>query len=293
MHVLITGGTGFIGSSLVPALMAQGHNATVLSRNPAASIAGAETVTSLAAIGDEARIDAIINLAGASLADKRWSITYKRQIVDSRIDTTRAIGELVTRLQHKPTTLISGSAIGYYGACGDEPLDETSAAGEGFAAVLCQDWEAAGSAISDVERTVLLRLGVVLDSGGGALTEMARPFRIGVANYIGSGHQFLSWIHREDVVAAIIYALENPSISGPVNLTAPHPVTSLGFCAAMKKRTRTMITLPMPSAVMRLMVGEMADELLSVGQRVLPAKLQSEGFQFRYPHIDAALEASL
>ena len=225
------------------------------------------------------------------MAGRRWSPAYKAEIIASRIDITGAVIALCARLEHPPSVLLSASAIGYYGPGNDEKMDETFRAGNGFSSNLCADWENEAIAAQALGvRVCLVRLGVVLDSDGGAMLEMARPFRFGIANWIGSGRQWLSWVHRADAVAAIEWLLHAPDMSGAVNVTAPAPVTSRGFCDAMKCRTRTLITLAMPAWVMRLLVGEMADELLISGQRVVPARLQAAGFAFRFPTIDDALD---
>ena len=291
MRVLVTGGTGFIGTMLQQVLLDAGHVCLVLSRQASSSPAGsAKFLRSLDELPDSAEIDAIINLAGASLADKRWSESYKKTIIDSRLNTTIDIVALCRRLNAKPSVLLSGSAIGYYGARGDEELDERSDAGDGFAAQLCSDWEHEASAVEELgTRVCLMRLGVVLDRDGGAFVEMAKPFRLGVANWIGSGDQYLSWVHRRDVVGAMLFLLEQSQLHGVFNVTAPQPVTSRGFCNALKNHMRTWITLPMPAGVMRILVGEMADELLVQGQRVVPLNLMNAGYKFQYPSLEEAL----
>jgi len=294
MHVLVTGGTGFIGQKLLPALGDAGHCVTVLTRRdrPDTSV---RYITQLENLGEP--VDAVINLAGASLAGRRWNAAYKAEIVASRVDTTQALGRHFQGSPNPPTVWLNGSAIGYYGPQGDQALSETAPAGEGFAAELCREWEsAAREACPENCRLALLRLGVVLDRDGGAYAQMAPPFRLGIANWVGDGDQYLSWIHRQDVVSAILHLLQHEGVSGPVNLTAPAPVTSRQFCGAMKKVHRSWITAPMPAPVMRALVGEMADELLITGQRVLPSVLTEEGFAFAHPTIDDALntiEASL
>lgn len=293
MHVLITGGTGFIGSALVPKCLAQGHDVTVLTRGT--TVAGPDPdksrrINQLSALAKP--VDAVINLAGASLAGKRWNDSYKAEIRESRLETTRALGEYFAAATDKPQVWLNASAIGFYGPRGDEPLDESAARGEGFSAQLCHDWEAAASAAVPQEtRLCVLRLGVVLDRDGGAYAQMAQPFRFGIANWIGSGKQWLSWVHRDDVVAAMFHLIENTDLSGVFNLTAPEPVTSRGFAKAMRKVHTAPIELPMPAFAMRLMVGEMADELLLTGQRVVPSGLARSGFTFSYPELDSALRA--
>ncbi|MEP0202597.1 MAG: TIGR01777 family oxidoreductase [Halioglobus sp.] len=292
MRILITGGTGFIGSLLQQVLSEAGHELLVLTRQTLSPERDGSTtfLQSLDELPDTANVDAIVNLAGASLADKRWSTGYKKTIVDSRIETTASVVALCRRLQVKPSVLVSGSAIGYYGAQGAEKLDESAGQGEGFSAQLCGDWEHEASAVEAMGiRLCLMRLGVVLDSDGGAFVEMVKPFRLGVANWIGSGDQYLSWIHRRDAVGAIVFMLEHGDVHGVLNVTAPHPVTSKEFCRALKRHLHTWLTVPMPAGVMRLLVGEMADELLVQGQRVLPLNLQNAGYAFQHPDLDSAL----
>jgi len=290
MHFLITGGTGFIGTALIESLQKKGHAATVLTRQGLPDRSDCRYVSDLDDIDSGKQFDGVINLAGASLAGARWTDGYKRELVASRVDTTRALVQLFDRLDHTPPVLLSGSAIGYYGHHGDELLAEDGEVVPGFAQRLCEQWEAAALQAEALGvRVCLLRLGVVLDSGGGALSDMARPFNLGIANWLGEGHQWLSWVHRRDVVAAIGYLLEQPVLSGPFNITAPEPVTSRGFCDAMKRHKRTFLTMPVPARAMRLMVGEMADELLLNGQRVLPSALAAAGFEFGFPTLDEAL----
>ncbi len=290
MHVLITGGTGFIGSSLTRRLLQDGHEVTILTRRESGEVSEVSYVQSLQAIDSQARLDAIVNLAGASLGDRRWSAAYKRELLSSRLDTTKAVLQLIERLEHKPEVLVSASAIGFYGHHGDEPLDEEGPITPGFAQDLCARWEElAQQATAQGVRVCLARLGVVLDKGGGPMEKMARPLRMGVASWLGDGRQWLSWVHRQDVVAALMLLLQRRDLSGPFNITAPAAVTSREFCEAMKRRRRTLITAPVPAVAMRLMLGEMAEEILLNGQRVIPARLQAEGFEFRYPDVDAAL----
>jgi uncharacterized protein (TIGR01777 family) len=292
MHILLTGGTGFIGSALCDRLRDGGHCLTVLSRRPSAGKTQDRYVTSLDDIDAGESIDALINLAGASLAEKRWTAAYKREIIDSRIETTRALLGLVERLERKPHTLLSASAIGYYGHHDDEVLDENGAATPGFAQDLCRRWEnLALTARDQGVRVCLLRLGVVFDRRGGAFARMALPYKFGMGNWMGSGRQWLSWVHRGDVVRATQFLLERSDLSGPFNVTAPGPVTSRGFNDAMQRHTRVWFSAPVPAAVMRLALGEMADELLLNGQRVVPAALERAGFEFEYPDIDSALDA--
>ncbi|MEM8561002.1 MAG: TIGR01777 family oxidoreductase [Pseudomonadota bacterium] len=292
MHYLITGGTGFIGSVLIPTLINNGHSVTVLSRQIKSNSEQLRFVQRLDDLEDDEVLDGVINLAGASLAGKRWSRAYKQEIIDSRLSTTVALYQLISRLKHPPQVMLSASAIGFYGHQGDERLSEDAEVSPGFSQDLCQRWETAALSCASLGvRVCLLRLGVVLDKDGGAFTEMARPFQLGVANWMGSGRQWLSWVHREDAVAAMLFLLERTDLEGAFNITAPEPVTSRGFCNGMKKHMRTFVTAPMPGIAMRLLVGEMADELLLNGQRVVPSRLLAAGFEFTRPALDDALSA--
>lgn len=290
MQILITGGTGFIGEPLCNALVAEDHQLIVLSRQTLADTAHIRFVSSLDEIKSSESIQAIINLAGASLADKRWNAAYKQEIISSRIDTTESILQLIQRLDIKPMTLISGSAIGYYGHHGEEALNESSECTPGFAHSLCRQWEdLALTAEQWNVRVCVLRLGVVFDRDGGAFEQMARPFRFGIANWLGDGSQWVSWVHRVDVISAIQFLLQHNELEGAFNITAPQPVTNRGFSDAMVKHKRVLLSVPLPAWLMRLMLGEMADELLLNGQKVIPTALTTAGFEFRFPDLDGAL----
>ena len=292
MHYLVTGGTGFIGSALLATWYEAGHQVTVLTRQAKADTRRCHYIQDLGVIPDDAHFDVVVNLAGASLAGARWSAAYKRDIVDSRTVTTHALVELLGRLKQPPEALLSASAIGYYGHQADQALGEEASPVPGFSQQLCQRWEEEALLAERLGvRVCRMRFGVVLDRDGGAMQEMARPFRFGVANWLGSGKQWLSWVHRDDVIAAILYLLEHRELSGAFNITAPEPVTSRGFCQVMKHYYRTFITAPVPAPVMRVLVGEMAEELLLNGQRVVPTALSNAGFEFLYPTLDSALAA--
>ncbi|TGD73617.1 TIGR01777 family protein [Mangrovimicrobium sediminis] len=291
MRILVTGGTGFIGQSLLPALRERAGELVLLSRRSRPDEPGLRFVRRLDDIDDATHFDAVINLAGASLAGRRWSQGYKREMVASRVGTTRELVALFKRLPQPPAVLLSGSAVGYYGHRGDEILDESSPPGEdGFARDLCMDWEgAAVEAQALGTRVCLMRLGVVLDNGGGAFEQMARSFNFGFGSWIGSGEQWLSWIHRADAVAAMLWLLDHPELDGPFNLTAPQPVTSREFCRVLSDYKRTLLDMPLPAPVARLLLGEMADELLIHGQRVVPSALEASGFAFSLPDLPTAL----
>lgn len=292
MRLLVTGGTGFIGTALLEALLARGVDVVVLSRQSREDSARCRFVNSLEEVPDDAAIDGVVNLAGASLAAHRWTERYKKEVIDSRMATTVAVLELIRRLDSAPSVLLNASAIGYYGHHGDERLNEAAAINPGFAQKLCNDWEAlASEAQAEGTRVCLLRLGVVLDSNGGALAEMDKSFRLGVASWLGSGRQWLSWVHREDVVAAMLFLLEREDLQGPFNITAPEPVTGRKLCQSLKAHHRTFLTAGVPGPLMKMMVGEMAEELLLNGQRVVPERLEKAGFEFAYGEIEAALAA--
>lgn len=292
MHILVTGGTGFIGEALLPALLGAGHNVTVLSRQTRRDEGNLRFVKHLDAITDATTIDVAINLAGASLAGGRWTTRYKREIVDSRLQTTDGLVALFQRLHKPPSVLLSASAIGYYGHQGEQILTESSAVADGFSHRLCSDWEQAALRAEDLGvRVCLLRFGVVLAAGGGALEELQRSFRMGVASWAGDGRQWFSWVHRCDVVRAMQFLIAHADLSGPFNVTGPAPVTAGAFAEAVAKHFRTLLRMGVPGPVMRLLLGEMAQELLLSGQRVVPARLEAAGFKFQYPDCDSALNA--
>ncbi|MEA3042068.1 MAG: uncharacterized protein QOC65_1557 [Sphingomonadales bacterium] len=291
--VLVTGGTGFIGSRLVAALAAAGHDVTVLTRrreNASALPAPLRIVTDLAQIPSTARIDAIVNLAGEPIGNGLWTKAKRRRIVESRLGITWALGRLIERLDTRPKVLVSGSAIGWYGLRGDEPLAEEGGFRDCFSHRVCSAWEysaqlAAGRGV----RLVLLRTGLVLGREGGVLSRMLAPFEFGLGGRFGDGRQWMSWIHRDDLVRLVIRAIADPELSGPLNGTAPEPVTNAAFAHALGGALRRPAILPVPAAPLRLALGDFADELLLGGQHVLPAKAQGAGFSFDYPALGGAL----
>ncbi|WP_434026321.1 TIGR01777 family oxidoreductase [[Pseudomonas] boreopolis] len=291
MHVLVTGGTGFIGRLLCARLHEAGHAVSVLTRDPArAQVPGARLVVAL----EQAEgVDAVVNLAGASLFDRRWTDAYKQVLRASRIDGTRRLVAWMARQPAPPRVLVSGSAIGWYGPRDDAPLDETAAPGEDFAAWLCRDWEAeAMRATALGVRTCLLRTGIVLDRGGGALEKMLPPFRFGLGGPMGDGRQVMSWIHREDLVRLAIWLIGQPGAQGAFNGTAPGPVANGVFARTLGTVLRRPARLRVPGFALRLALGEMAGLLLS-GQRVLPTRALDAGFAFLHPGLEGALRASL
>lgn len=291
MRVLVTGGTGFIGQALLPALQAAGHAVTVLSRQPEAARvpAGVAVIRDLDGTGMAAP-EAVINLAGENLGAGRWNAARKQRFIDSRVSTTEALLAAFERWAQPPRVLVNGSAIGWYGARGDETLTENSTPGTGFAATLCEKWEAAAQrATLFGVRVACVRIGIVLGLPGGALAQMLPPFRLGLGGPLGDGRQWMSWVHRADLVRLMLRLVEDETLRGPFNGTAPAPVRNAVFSQALGKALHRPAVLPMPSFALRLIVGEMADELLLQGQRVLPQRALAAAFAFRYPELPDAL----
>jgi uncharacterized protein (TIGR01777 family) len=293
VKIVIAGGSGFLGTALTQGCRAAGHRVSVLTRRPrqeddvAWSPGGGDQ--EWRAVIDGA--DAVVNLAGEGIADRRWTAARKAAIADSRVRATRALVAAIDGARLKPATLLSGSAIGIYGNRGDEPLTEESPAGSDFLADVCRAWEAAAAPASPATRVVLLRTGVVLARDAGALPQMALPFRFFAGGPLGSGRQYVSWIHLADWVAAVQWALATAGVTGPLNVTAPSPATNAEFARALGRAMQRPAVMPAPSFALRLGLGEMADALLLGGQRVLPAKARRLGFEFGYPALDGALSA--
>lgn len=289
-HVLITGGTGFVGTRLVAALLAAGHRVSVLTRNQsnAAGLPGAVTLlTDFDQIADDAVIDAVVNLAGEPIAGGLWTAARRARIIASRVDATKACVALIARLAAKPAVFISGSAIGWYGMQDGEVLDETSAGEPCFSRQICQAWEAAAQGAAC--RTVTLRIGLVLGPDGGMLARMLPSFRLGLGGPFGKGENWMSWIHRDDLVRMIAHCIADKALSGPVNATAPHPVTGQQFAHALGRALHRPVLLRIPALPLKLLLGDFARELLLGGQRVVPAKAVNSGFAFDYPELGPAL----
>jgi uncharacterized protein (TIGR01777 family) len=232
---------------------------------------------------------AVINLAGEPIAGKRWTSSQKKELIQSRLLTTKLLVDAMAAASKKPEVFLNASAIGYYGARDVTALDEASAPGTGFLPDLCREWERqAQKALGYGIRTVLLRTGIVLSVKGGALAKMLPPFRLGLGGPLGHGRQFMSWIHIEDEVDAIVYAMETPQVVGPVNLTAPEAVAMKGFASTLGKVLKRPAIFPVPAAVLKIALGEMS-ELLLEGQNVRPAKLEAAGYRFRHPRLEEAL----
>ena len=296
-RVLVTGATGFIGRRLCAALSAAGHEVIALTRDARQAenlVPPYRLVTSLDGIADGTRLDAIVNLAGAPIASRLWTRRRRKALVASRVETTQALAALVRRLATPPAVLVNGSAIGWYGLRGDEPLDETAAPGAGFSHDLCATWEAEAAAIGALGvRTVLLRIGLVLGTEAGVLARLLTPFEFGLGGRMGDGRHWMSWIERDDLVRLIVFAIASPSLEGPVNATAPEPVRNAEFTTALARALGRPALLPVPAAPLRLLAGDLARELLLGGQRVVPAKALAVGFVFRHARLAPTLDAIL
>jgi hypothetical protein len=302
MYIVVTGGTGFIGRPLCASLCQEGHQVTLLTRRKqeAQRLFGS-AVTAVEWNGKNAGAwenclegaDAVINLAGAPIADARWTDARKRLLTESRVLTTRLLVESMSRRSSKPRMLISASGIGYYGASDDRVLDEGAARGQGFLADLCLQWEAeALRAAGFGMRVVTLRTGMVLEQDGGALSKMLLPFRFFAGGPIMPGTQWVSWIHRRDHIGLIQWLLATPTVSGPVNAVAPEAVTMNRFCELLGRVLRRPSWLPVPGFALQMALGELGT-LMTTGQRVNPAKALSEGYVFHYPTLEPALRAIL
>jgi len=293
MIIAVTGSSGLIGTALVAALEAEGHLVRpVVRRAPRADKheIGWQPDQGTIDAPEFEKVDAVVNLSGAGIADKRWTAAYKREILESRVRSTDLLCQTLARLATKPTVLISSSAIGYYGTRGDEPVDESSTPGSGFLAEVCQKWEAATKPARDADiRVVNLRTGFVLAREGGGLAKMLTPFKLGLGGVIGSGRQYMSWIALDDLVRAIQFALSASALVGPVNGTAPHPVTNREFTKTLGRVLGRPTIFPMPAVAARLAFGEMADDMLVGGVRVEPRALTGARFEFRYPLLEDAL----
>jgi uncharacterized protein (TIGR01777 family) len=314
MKTVIAGGSGFLGRALARVLVSAGHDLVILTRGPAAAPSSAApstpltkgSSTSLRAsrsvtwipdgkAGAWAReldgASAVVNLAGESIAARRWSAAQKARIRDSRVLATRSLTTAIRAAAVPPGVFISGSAVGYYGPHGDELVTEDTPPGHDFLASVAAQWEAEATAVASITRLVLIRTGIVLDRHEGALPKMLPPFWLGAGGPVGSGRQFWPWIHKDDWVDLVRFAIQTPAVSGPLNATAPAPVTNAEFAATLGRVLRRPAFLPTPGLALKVLLGEMAEALLLTGQRAVPARAERLGAVFTYRHLDEALRA--
>lgn len=299
MKIVISGGTGLIGRKLVDKLIADGHAVCILTRGPGKIVS--PNLIYLSWDPEKWQIpmaeidgcDAIVNLAGTNINDKKWDENFKRVIVDSRIFSTRCLIKACEKMQIKPKTFLSVSAVGFFGDAGDKACVEDSPKGSGFLADLCESWEREANRAQDLGiRTVIARLGIVLAKDGGALTQMLPVFRWGLGGKLGSGKQFMSWVHIDDAVKALDWFLNRDKISGTFNVTAPNPVTNKEFTKTLGRVLKRPAFMFVPKFALRKKLGEMSQIVLA-GQKVLPQKCMRFGFQFSFPNLQNALEQIL
>jgi uncharacterized protein (TIGR01777 family) len=299
MRIVLAGGTGFLGRALAASLAADSHEIVILTRRHGSPKANGARFVQWSPDGatdgfvraiDGA--DVVVNLAGESIAGRRWSPAHKKRIVESRVNSTRSLAAAIARADHPPPVFISGSAVGIYGPHGDEIVTEETPPGSDFLADVAVQWEAeALRAASPSTRVTCVRTGLVLERDGGALPEMLLPFKLFAGGPVGSGRQYWPWIHREDWVGLVRWSIGLANGAGPINATAPNPVTNAEFARALGRALRRPAFMPAPAFALRLALGEMADALLLSGQRAVPAKAQRQGYQFKYPRLDDALRA--
>lgn len=303
MRVFVTGGTGLVGSRLLRRLAERKDEAVVLTRRPEAARAKLGTSCTIVA-GDPmqtgdwmnavADCDAVIHLAGENVFARRWSEDFKKLLRDSRVQSTQHVVEALARRPQtaagQPKVLVNASAIGWYGPHGDEELAESDPPGNDTLARLCVEWEAAAHAAEQHGiRVAIVRVGIVLDKNGGALAQMLTPFKLGVGGKVGSGNQWMSWIHNEDLVSLFLLPLDNTAAAGPLNGTAPHPVTNKQFSKALGSALHRPSFMPTPGFALRIMLGEVA-EVITSGQRVLPRRPLELGYTYKFPELGPALQ---
>jgi uncharacterized protein (TIGR01777 family) len=296
MKVVIAGGTGFLGRPLSRVLAADGHDVFILTRGSTDRSTNSITWTPNGECGPWASaIDGagvVVNLAGESIAAKRWTAAQRGKILDTRVLATRSLVTAIRTASVPPSVFVSGSAVGYYGLRGDEVATEDTPPGSDFLARVCVTWEEeACRAATAPTRVVCVRTGLVLEKDGGALPQMLPPFKIGAGGPVGSGRQYWPWIHRQDWIDLVRWAIRTPDASGAINATAPHPVTNADFARALGRAMHRPAFMPAPAFALRLLLGEMADALLLSGQRAVPRRAERGGFTFTYAKLDEALQA--
>jgi uncharacterized protein (TIGR01777 family) len=296
MDIGVTGSRGFIASALVPALQADGHRVVRLVRQDAAGPDDVRWDPPTGAIDSERLegVDAVVHLAGAGIGDKKWTAARKQLVLDSRTQGTSLLARTLAGLARKPRVLVSASAIGYYGDRGDDVLTEDSEPGDDFGAHVCREWEAAAAPASDAGiRVVRIRTGLVQGRAGGMLQRLLLPFKLGAGGRLGSGTQYMSWIAIDDEVNAIRHLLENDSVDGPVNLTAPNPVTNAEYTETLGRVLHRPTMIPTPLFALKAVYGAELVETLLGSQRVSSEKLRASGFEFSYPDLEGALRAAI
>ena len=294
MKIVVAGGTGFIGEPLVEKLVSRQHDVAVLSRNPNKVRAGRGVLWDGKAAGpwtaEVDAADAVINLAGENIGAGRWTAERKRALVDSRLDATNAIVKALLDAPRRDRVLVNASAVGYYGFDRQLPADEDAPKGSGFLADLVDLWERAAKRAESAARVVILRFGVALGPNGGALEKMAMPFRFFVGGRVGSGHQWMSWVDRDDALSAIVRAVEEKLLRGVYNITSPNPVTNREFTKSLANVLHRPALFPVPAFVLRLVFGDMADEALLGGQPAVPRRAEAAGFTLQFRNIESALQ---
>ena len=291
MNIIITGGTGFIGTVLCLRLLERKYNIVILTRHPETIEGDIKGISDLEQIKGQMSFDVVINLAGEPIANKRWSRAQQQRIFDSRLETTKKLINYFKSSDKKPKLLISGSAIGYYGTAeSNDGFDEDALGDESFSSQLCQQWEAVAFQAQELGiRTCTLRTGIVLGKGGGALKKMLLPFKLGLGGKIGKGSQWMSWIHMDDLIGIILFSIDHDDVDGAVNGTAPNPVTNAHFTKTLGQVLKRPTVLPMPALVVKLLMGQMGEELLLAGKKVLPVKIINKGYTFKYEQLQEAL----
>lgn len=301
MNVLIFGGTGFVGRNLTEELLANGYQVIVVTRNrqrTANSLGNRvkviewDNISPLSSIYELREIDVVINLAGESIGNRRWSDSVKQEILASRVRTTGAIVTAINNRTIQPKVLINASAVGYYGPRQDDEITESAEAGQDFLAQVCRDWENEAYKVqNDLTRVVTIRIGVVLGNEG-ALNRMAMPFKFYIGGPLGTGNQWLSWIHIQDLTSMIRFVIEHQELTGPINATAPESVRMRDFCKVLGEVLNRPSWLAVPELLLKIALGQMAEMLLH-GQRIVPKKILGAGFNFRFPELRSALEDAL
>lgn len=295
MNILLTGGTGFIGSALSQALVKQGHQLTILSRQPHQTQQAVKFIQNFANLTNFNEFDAVINLAGEPIFDKRWTAAQKQRLRQSRLEITQKLVELIRKSTNPPHTFLSGSATGYYGNLPDfaKNCDEQTACHSSFTAILCNEWEqVAQQAQSDKTRVCLLRTGIVLDQNGGALKQMLPLYRLGLAGKLGNGKQNWAWISLEDHIQAMLFLLENRQAKGAFNLVAPEPISNAEFNAQLAQKLRRPAFFHAPSFALKFILGERSQLLLD-NQPIIPKKLLELSFQFQHPNLASYLSKAI